>query len=96
MGKIGDSVGRKRNEAKAQSIRIIKSDLYSIFISMGEQYENAVIRADYERTAKGSKLFIRTMIQVEPYEKQLTGEEKQAFIKAILDWNAHLKTISFV
>ena len=77
-------------------MKIVKSDFYSIYIDLGEKFDNIVIKADYERTATGSDVFIRTMAQVEPFEKTLSPEEKQNIVRAVLEWNAHLKTISFV
>ena len=83
-------------ELSNASIKIQKSDLYSIYFDLGEEFNNAVIKAEYERHTDGVDVFIRTMAQVEPFEKVLSEEEKQDIVRAVLEWNAHLNTISFV
>ena len=77
-------------------MRIATSDLYSIYIDLGEEFDSAVIKADYERKSTGLDLFIRTMTQVAPSERALSNEEKQNIVKAVLEWNSSAGTISFI
>lgn len=77
-------------------MEIIKCDMCSMYVDLGKEFNNIVIKADFERTNGGSCVFTRTMVQVKPVEKVLSNEEKKDIVKAILEWNSHLKTISFV
>ena len=76
-------------------ISVVSCTSTTITIDLGESFKNVVVSANGERLQNGFCIFAKTIKQIKPVEKELSVLEQQEIIKAVSEWNAHLKTIVF-